>query len=167
MRIQVNQNINKEYYNEYFSEWLRFRSIFKKWEHKIGFASLVVALVIYINNESLVYISGGLLVFGTLMIYEFYSSKSKWLKERLNSKMMGTEVTMIFEDDKVQSIGPFTEMNGKWEFFSDVVETEKGLILIPENGISIYLQNKSFDKQADIATIVRKIKLLTNNKNSD
>ena len=80
--------------------------------------------------------------------------------------MTNTEVTMIFEDDKVQTIGPFTEVNGKWEFFSDAVETEKGLILIPENGISIYLQKKSFDKQADITTIIRKIKLPTNNKNN-
>ena len=92
------------------------------------------------------------------MIYEFYSSKSKWLKERLRSKLADSEVTIIFEEENIMTIGPFTEMNGNWSFFNDAVETEKGLILIPENGISIYLQKKSFEDQSVISAIVRKIK---------
>ncbi|WP_162051438.1 hypothetical protein [Pontibacter pamirensis] len=158
MRIKVTQELNKEYYNEYYSEWLEFRSKFKKWENLIGFTSIIASLIIYFVDKSLTFISVGLLVFGTLMVYDFYSSKSKWLKGRLNSKMADTEVTLIFEEDKIQTIGPFTETNGKWSFFSDAVETEKGLILIPENGISIYLQKKSFEEKADVVAIVRKIK---------
>lgn len=158
MRIQVTQKLNKEYYNEYYSEWLKFRSKLKKWEHVIGFTSLIAALIIYLTDNSLKFISVGLLIFGVLMIYEFYSSKAKWLKGRLKSKMADSEVTIIFEEDKILTIGPFTEMNGNWSFFNDAVETEKGLILIPENGISIYLQKKSFKEQSDIGAIVNKIK---------
>ncbi|GAA4303127.1 hypothetical protein [Nibribacter koreensis] len=158
MKIQVSQDINKEYYNEYYSEWLKFRSKFKKWENIIGFISLTASLVIYLFDDSLIFISVGLFVFGSLMVYEYYSSKSKWLKGRLNSKMIDTKVTLIFEEERIQTFGPFTEMNGKWDFFSDAVKTDKGLILVPENGISIYLQNKAFANPSDIEAVFDRIK---------
>lgn len=44
-------------------------------------------------------------------------------------------------------------MKGKWDFFNQAIETEKDLFLIPENGISIYLQKKSFENQSDIKKI--------------
>jgi hypothetical protein len=127
-------------------------------EHKIGFLSIAISSLIYFVDNSLKFISVGLFIFGILMIYEFYSTKRKWLKDRMKSKMKDKEVTMIFEDDKIQSIGPFTEMNAKWSFFSDAIETNKGLIIIPENGISVYLQKKSFLNESDIKEILRKIK---------
>jgi hypothetical protein len=157
MKIEITQEINKEYYREYYSEWLNFRSKFKKWEHIIGFTSLFGAVVTYLVDNSIYYISFGLLVFGGFMIYEFYFSKQKWLNDRLKSKMNNSEVKMTFEDDKIQSFGPFTEMKGEWSFFTDAIETNKGLILIPENGISIYLQKKVFQSQSDIKEIIRKV----------
>lgn len=158
MNIEITQRTSKEYYEEYYSEWLSFRSKFKKWEHIIGFASLLTSITIYLADSALSYISIGLAIFGMLMIYEFYSSKNKWLKERLKSKMNNSEATLIFEDSKIRSIGPFTEMSGEWTFFSGAIETNKGLILIPENGISIYLQKKFFKNQSDVAVILKKIK---------
>ena len=79
------------------------------------------------------------------------------MKARLGSKMTDQSMTMIFEEHQVQSLGPFTEVNGKWDFFKQVIKTEKGLILIPENGISIYLQKTSFDDPLDIEKIIQKI----------
>jgi len=91
------------------------------------------------------------------MVFEFYSSKNKWLKERFTSKMMNKEIKMIFTDTEVKSFGPYKEMNGNCEFFSNAIETTKGLILIPENGISIYIQKKSFPHQSNIIDILKKI----------
>jgi len=157
MKIEIVQKTNKEYYIEYYSEWLRHKSKFKKWEHIIGFSSMAISFIIYLVDNSLYFISFGLFVFGALMIFEFYSSKNKWLKERFKSKMMNKEVKMIFTDTNVQSFGPFTEMNGNWDFFTKAIETNKGLILIPENGISIYLQKKKFPNQSNIIDVLRKI----------
>jgi len=119
--------------------------------------SILIALLIYLFDKELMPISIGILAFGLFMIYEFYSSKKKWMKNRLDSKVNNESVTMIFEDNQIQSNGPFTEMKGKWSFFNQAIETEKGIFLIPENGISIYLQKKSFKNQSDIKTIIKKI----------
>ena len=80
------------------------------------------------------------------------------MKDRLDSKANNNIVTMIFEDNQIQSIGPFTDMKGAWDFFKDAIETEKGIFLIPENGIMIYLQRKSFDNQDDVKRVLKKIK---------
>lgn len=157
MEIELTQKLNKEYYLEYYTEWLNHRSKFKKWEHIIGFFSLIIALLIYLINNSLFIISFGLIVFGMLMVFEFYSSKYKWLNERYKSKMTNKEVKMVFTDNKVQSFGPYTEMNGDWNYFINAIETNNGLILIPENGISIYLQKTSFDNLSDVTKILQKI----------
>ena len=157
MEIKVVQKIDKDYYQEFYSEWLNFRSVFKKWEDKIGMLSISIAILIYLFNKDFLFITIGFLVFGFLMIYEFYSSKKKWMKSRLESKVNNESVTMIFEDNQIQSNGPFTEMKSKWDFFNQVIETKKGIFLIPENGISIYLQKKSFENQTDIKRIIEKI----------
>ena len=158
MEIKVVQHFDENYYKEYYSEWLRFRSVFKKWEDKIGMFSLALAVLIYLYDRELFFISVGLSVFGCLMIYEFYSSKKKWMKSRLESKMNNKSATLIFEDDQIQSLGPFTELKGKWEIFNQAIETEKGLFLFQENGISIYLQKKVFQNPSDIQKIVNKVR---------
>lgn len=158
MNIEIIQKTNKKYYIEYYSEWLKYRSKYKKWEHIVGFLSVTLSLLVYILDNGLYYISFGLLLFGILKIFDFYNSKRKWLNDRMSSKMNNEEVRMIFDDTKIQSFGPFTEMNGKWNFFTDAIETDKGLILIPENGISIYLQKKVFHGESDIKDIIRKVK---------
>jgi len=158
MEIKVVQKIDENYYKEFYSEWLKFRSILKKWEDKIGMLSILIALLIYLFDKELMPISIGILAFGLFMIYEFYSSKNKWMKNRLDSKINNESFSMIFQESEIQSNGPFTEMKGKWNFFNQAIETEKGIFLIPENGISIYLQKKSFKNQSDIKTIIEKIK---------
>lgn len=158
MKIEIVQKINEEYYREFYSEWLQCRSKYKKWQLPIGYIGFAASLIVFLVDSSLAVVSIWFLVFGIIMMYSFYASKAKWLKQRRKSKMTNQEVTMLFEEDQFQSTGPFTKVDGKWSFFSDVVETNKGLFLIPENGVSIYLQKKSFEHPADIAEIIRKIK---------
>lgn len=158
MKIKVIQKIDKKYYLEFYSEWLEFRSVFRKWEDKIGILGVLIAILIYFFDAELKFFSIGFLVFGILMIYEFYSSKKKWMRSRLESNVTNESITMIFEDNEIQSNGPFVEMKGKWNFFKQAIKTEKGIFLIPENGISIYIQKKAFENQSDIERIIKKIK---------
>ena len=64
---------------------------------------------------------------------------------------------MIFEDDVIKSKGPFTNTELKWNGIVKTIETKNGLFLIPENGISIYLQKSSFDSENQIKLIVDKV----------
>ena len=157
MNIEINQKINKEYYTEYYSQWLKYKSKLKKWEHIIGFVSLFSAIMIYLFNDSFFSYSIGLIVFGCLMIYEFYSSQHKWLKARMKSKMNNSSFRIVFKENEIETFGQFSETKLKWNLFSNVIKTEKGLILIPENGTSIYLQNSVFKKKSEIEEIISQI----------
>ena len=158
MKIEIHQKYNTAYYEEFYGEWLTHRSKFRKWEDKIGYVSIGIGLLLFLFDINLKIISIGFILFGAMMIFEFHSSKNKWIKSRLQSKMNNESATLIFEEDKIQSIGPFTKLSSKWDFFNDAVETEKGLFLIPENGISIYLQKVSFENKEDLKRIIEKIK---------
>ena len=92
------------------------------------------------------------------MIYEFYSAKRDWLRERIESGMNNRIIKMTFKDDVILSEGPFTDAKIKWSFFNESFETQKGLFLIPENGISVYLQKKSFENPTDIREILKEMK---------
>lgn len=157
MNIEITQYTNKEYYKEYYFEWLNHRSKYRKWQQKTGFATLLLSLIVLLADKSLFYLTGGLIVLGLLMIFDYHFIKNKWLKERLESRMNNKSFTMIFQDDEIKSIGPFTNTNSKWEFIDKAIETQKGLILIPENGISIYIQKNSFKRHEDLKLIMNKI----------
>jgi len=59
MKIEIIQKINKEYYIEFYTEWLNHKSKYKKWEHIIGFSSMIISVVLYLFENSLLYISFG------------------------------------------------------------------------------------------------------------
>ena len=157
MNIEIIQKTNKEYYVEYYSQWLKYKSKLKKWESIIGFISLLLSIIIYSINVSFFSYSIGLGIFGSLMIYEFYSSKHKWLKARMKSKMSNNSFKIIFKENGVETFAQFSETKGKWNLFSNAIKTKKGLILIPENGTSLYLQNNVFEKKSDIDDIIIRI----------
>lgn len=164
MNIEVNQKVNKEYYTEYYSQWLKHKSKLKKWEHIIGFISLFLGIIIFSINNSFFSYSIGLGIFGCLMIYEFYSSKYKWLKARMDSRITNSSFKIVFMENGIETFGQFSKTKGKWNIFSNVIKTEKGLILIPENGTSLYLQNSVFEKKTDIEEIIIRIQNTKANK---
>ncbi|MDP8171120.1 hypothetical protein QJU96_07445 [Pasteurella skyensis] len=157
MNIQITQHINKEYYLEYYAEWLKYKSKFKKYEQLIGITAITVGGFIYIFNKEYYYLSIGLLIFGIIRIYDYYSSKQKWLKERLESKALNNTIQIIFSDEGIETFSEFGNAKMNWDFISDFIMTEKGLILIPENGISIYLQKSCFENKEDLDLIVQRI----------
>jgi len=157
MEIKVTQNIDDKYYQEFYSEWLSHRSVYRKWQDKLGWISILIALILFVINCDLKFYAIALILFGALLIYDYYTSKSFWMKGRKDSKMNNKAVTMIFEDHQIQSSGPYAEMKGKWEMFDEAIETKKGIFLIPETGISIYLQKKTFQNPSDIKLISTKI----------
>lgn len=157
MEIKVTQNIDDNYYQEFYSEWLSHRSVYRKWQDKLGWISILTAIFLFVINSNLKFYAIALILFGGLLIYDYYASKYFWMKRRKDSKMNYKAITIIFEDHQIQSSSPFAEMKGKWEMFDEAIETKKGIFLIPETGISIYLQKHNFQNPSDIKLISTKI----------
>ncbi len=154
MNIQITQHINKEYYLEYYAEWLKYKSKLRKYEKLIGIVAIIISCFIYIFNKKYYYLSIGSLIFGFIRIYDYYSSKQKWLKDRLKSKIFNNIIQIIFNEECIEIFSKFGNAKMNWEFMSTSIMTKKGLILIPENGISIYLQKSCFRNTEDLNLII-------------
>lgn len=157
MKIKVNYTMDKSYYLEQYSEWLKFRSVYRKWQDKIGGVSVSIAVLGLLFVPGLAHISIGLLGFGGLMLIDYYVTKNKWMSARMSSKMTGHSVALLFENDQIQTFGPFSESKIEWRFFQRAIKTDKGLFIIPENGMSIYIPKKSFANPLEMDTIAQKI----------
>ncbi|MDP8100779.1 YcxB family protein [Phocoenobacter atlanticus] len=63
----------------------------------------------------------------------------------------------MFSDEGIETCSEFGNAKMNWDFISTFVMTEEGLIFVPENGISIYLQKSCFENQEDLDLIVQRI----------
>ena len=86
-----------------------------------------------------------------------YFEKNKWLKDRLDSKIVGQQIEMHFTDEVIKHNGPFSNGELNWNGIKAIVKTKKGILIKPENGISIYLQNSLFKDKAQIEFILKKV----------
>jgi hypothetical protein len=152
---------DEPYYQEAYNEIV---STLKYKKYEPFFATLMVifgvGLYFYDTNR----ISGIFpIVFSLIGIYEFYKlfhEKNKWLKDRLDSIVAGQKIELEFSDSTIIHKGPFSNGELKWEGIKIIYKTQNGLIIKPENGISIYLPDRLFADRKHIEFI------LTKNKNS-
>jgi len=78
----------------------------------------------------------------------------KWLRDRIDTRLLGKSVSLVFEQDVIRHMGPFAAGEIKWVGLHQVKETSKGIFLIPENGISIYLPKQVFQSPTQVETIL-------------
>lgn len=157
MDIRVTQQFDERYHREFFAEWLAHRSTWRKYEAPLGLAALLLAaagmLLLPEYRSTLIFLA----LFGVLTLGGFYWQRHQWLSARRASGMNGKSATMHFTEAEIYSKGPFTENHLQWNFFREAVATPKGVFLIPENGVSVYLQRKNFSQAIDLDRIVDRI----------
>lgn len=157
MNINIKIKMTEEYYKEFYREWLKFRS-YRKWQPLIAILLILFSAFIFISfNSNAFFISLLFTGFGAYELFEYYHTRKKWLNERLASNITNKEIVMVFEDDIIKSNGPFSNTELKWNGITKAIETKKRLFLVPENGISIYLQKSSFDSEDQIKLIIDKV----------
>lgn len=149
--------MSEKYYKEFYGEWLKFRS-YRKWQPLIAILLIMFSVFIFISfNSNAFFISLLFTGFGVYELFEYFNTRKKWLNERLASNITNKEIIIVFEDDIIKSKGPFSNTELKWNGIAKAIETNKGLFLIPENGISIYLQKSAFDLEDQIKLIIDKV----------
>jgi hypothetical protein len=113
--------------------------------------------VFFIDEKSYI-ISIGIALFAIRFGMDFFLEKNKWMKHRMKSKMMDRNSSFIFEDDFVHNKGSFTESKGGWNSFTEAIETPKGIFLVVDKGMSVYLQKKNFKDKNEIDFVIQKVK---------
>jgi len=95
---------------------------------------------------------------GVYELYKVYNEKNKWMKARLASIVTGQKIEMEFSDSNISHKGPFSNGEIKWEGIISIHKTKKGIILKPDNGISMYLPDMLFSDKNEIEFILSKNK---------
>lgn len=163
MNIKIEIKQNKEYFKEFYNETFSYRMKYRKWQPLVAVINLVVAGFFFWKTypSNLVIVSLLFLLFAIHEAYDYKSSRGKWMKSRLNSKVMGTTSNLIFTDEMIYHQGPYQKGEIKWEMFEKVEETPRGLFLCPQKGVSIYIPKASFENEASYDLILKKFKSIS------
>ncbi|CAH0997984.1 hypothetical protein EMA8858_04119 [Emticicia aquatica] len=150
---------DEKYYNEAYKAIV---SSLKTKKYEPFFAITMIALGLWFSFQDQNKILGYFpILFSMIGVYEFfklYFEKKKWLKQRLDSKIVGQKIELHFSDETIKHSGPFSKGELNWEGMNKILKTKKGILLKPENGISIYLPDKLFSSKEQIDFIMSKHK---------
>lgn len=148
---------NEEYYKESYSQLISLTK-FRKFQPLAATMLILVGCTLFYFDKKnilgmfpLVFI-----VFGLYEFFSFYNEKKKWLKDRGESKINGKTLEFEFCEDVIKHSGPFSTGEIAWTGLKTIIKTKKGIVLKPENGMSIYLSDKFFKEQKEIDFIMSK-----------
>ncbi len=148
-----------DYYKEAYSQIIKSNGL-KRFEPVFATMMILVGLGLWYFDESSAlglfpFLFSGL---GLFELIKVYTSRNKWISDRVKSGVTGQEIQIQFTDDLIIHHGPFSSGNIKWIGIKSIGQTDKGLIIKPEIGTVIYLRKTTFDDKDQIDSILSKRK---------
>lgn len=157
MDFTINFRPDLNYYKEAYSEMIK-NSGLKRFEPV--FASMMIltgpGLFYFDKSNALGFFPILFSGVGVFELIKVYTSRSKWLNDRVKNGVIGQEIRLQFTDDLIIHNGPFSNGSLKWTGIKSVKQTEKGIIIRPETGIVIYLSKTMFERKEQIDLIINK-----------
>jgi hypothetical protein len=159
MNFKINFKPDKEYYKEAYDEIVSSLKL-KKYEPYFAITMIILGLIFYFQDtdKKLGIFPIVFTLIGLYELFKLYYEKKKWLKDRLDSKIVGQQIELQFSEEVIKHSGPFSNGELTWNGLNKIVKTKNGLLLKPENGISIYLPNKLFADEKQMEFIMSKQK---------
>lgn len=159
MIFNITLTPDEPYYKEAYGELVSTLKI-KKYEPYFAIIMILFGIGLYYFDT---YKVSGIfpIIFSLVGVYEFfkvYHEKNKWMKGRLANNVTGQKIEMEFNESTIVHKGPFSNGEMKWEGFKSIQKTKKGIILKPDNGVSIYLPDRLFSDNKQIEFILSKNK---------
>lgn len=136
---------DRDYFSLQYDEWLQHRSRFKKYEpiYCVGIVVLGLALVMLYFDKW--HMGAVVAAFGAYKLSMSLTSKSRWVNARLRLIPDDKTVQIRFENESIVS----DSKNGTSEMllsaFGGFTIASQGFFLIPENGTSIYVPQRTID----------------------
>jgi hypothetical protein len=158
MKIEVELTLSQAYYQEVYQEWVISRSKYRRWQVHVGLLLCCLALLFTLLSGARLkefwFFPLFFIVAGACEIGSFYYSSRQWLRSRVDSRLLDQQVALTFEPHVIHHTGPFSQGELRWEGIQHIQETTKGLFLIPQNGVSIYLPKSAFHSPVQVQEIL-------------
>lgn len=150
METTVQIRLTEEYYKKALQEIITYHTRFRK--HQMLFTVLMFLIIIFviamacleILPQIFIYIGVFLTFMCTASVHDYFDFRRKWLADRMNSQLLEKTVSLTFTNENILHEGPFTKGEMLWTGFANATKTLDGLLLVPQNGISIYVPKSSF-----------------------
>lgn len=159
MNFTLNFTPDKAYYIEAYDEIV---SSLKYKKYEPYFAILLIGMSIILYFQDTYKVSGLIPILfslsGIYQLFKLYFEKKKWVKSRLDSKISGQEIKLHFTDKGIKHSGPFSNGELNWKGINNIIKTKKGILIKPENEISIYLPNTVFQRIEQVEFILSNYK---------
>lgn len=143
MEYKTTVQLSKAYFSECFDQSILYGNNRRKVEFITGSLALIAAisLILFSNIGFLPILI--LIIFGIYELFNPVVKKVKWVNEQMSSKIADTAVDICINDTGITSNTPFTENYMSWPEVGKIIETPKGLLIWPQQGMHIYLQKES------------------------
>jgi len=141
LEVRAQFHMDKSYFRESYSQWLRNFSRFRRWERRIG------AVLIFVGLASAHYsvpplVSAAIVTLGFAEILEFYWYRHNWISGRMEARESGTTsnaVELAFSETGVRHRGPTAHGEFSWHAVKKIDFLRQGLFLRIGDGHSIYV----------------------------
>lgn len=158
MNIIINQYRNRDYFLELHDEYHKRKGKFKFFISRIiGILNLLTGLLIYLAFPNNIF-SFIVIPIGIFQLVEFYLTRKKFVSRYKNVEK---DWTIILNNDSITLKSHSSESIRKWDYYIEIIETDKGIFLIPEEittyNDSLYIQKSSLDSKNVELQIIKMI----------
>ncbi|WP_434339619.1 YcxB family protein [Motilimonas cestriensis] len=138
MPLTTSFTLSKQYLEECFDESLPFSKHAKP--RYVFIVSLLLSglcLLIFTNQHT---VAGSILLgLGVLETISFIYRRAWWLTRQMWSRSANGEVTIVLDEQGFSSKNPYTETTLLWQDIKKHIDTERGVILVANNGGQSYI----------------------------
>ena len=129
---------NEEYYAQYYSDWMRTRSRFRKFAVPLGVLIVVVGFVLLTQFEGHRYLGAAVIGFGIFHMIDALTYRARWIKKRLGAG--GSKSGQFeFHDDRIHIYSDSSEGHFLLSGFVETTPSDHGIFLIPQKELSFYI----------------------------
>jgi hypothetical protein len=151
--VEVEVKRTREYFAEAYREAIRFTT-WRRWN------SWLVAIFLAAGVLSLIMLperwpAGAVLIAAAIyQAFREWYDRAVWLRARMSGSSVNAVARYSFSEEGVASKGPFSEGVMSWDGVQEVRVSDKGLNLLVEKGIGIYLPRSAFSSSAEFDYVV-------------
>ena len=158
MEIIAKWKHNREYFQQYWKDWVKHRSKGTKDIPVISFFIIILGLFIYFSGlPSFTHYSNHgltLVLVGTVLITWYMWYKHKWIHSMLQDSDPESENIIIFNENGITTKSLLSSGEANWKIIKEIVRARNGIFLVLQKGISIYIPFQSLQEPNNIRQII-------------
>lgn len=155
MIAEAKYSLSKSYYEEHYTQWLKHISQWRRFIPLIDVIFITIGFVLTLWSVRFAVVGLVAIVIGVAELISIPRHRTRWMSSRLGDKNLDYEISVRFFEDRVEIVGPFSRGEVLWEAFERLVETEKGLFIKQQKGLSIYVPKSAITPANTVQELIR------------